>query len=318
MNALALIDRAESARTKDHNYLSILARAKIALDTATEIRVCASDIRRYENQPRKYFNPDALDRLAQSIDAGGQTMPGIIRESPGVTPYELIDGERRWRAVSSIPIQRRPLYKALLVIADDDVVQFLISGIANFNREGHTSIETLETIDRLLGFNFPMEEIATVLGISCVWAYQIHGLKKLVPAVLALLDPTLPKKKQLPLTAAIQISKIDESLQAEIADRVVNRDISLASLRTEVVSIASAAGMPVRVREINPWKKLESASTKTVVLNRKAEDLKSLVSDPNLKRHLATRPTEVRRLINQIRRTRDTVLACEEILTEML
>lgn len=317
MTNLALVDTGGPNEIGPHDYLSILARAKIALDTATEIRVDVADVRRFENQPRKYFNTEGIVRLAQSIGAGGQTMPGIIRENPGATRYELIDGERRWRAVSSLPPEGRPLYKALLVVADDDVVQFLISGVANFNREGHTSIETLETIDRLLGFNFPMEEIAAVLGISTVWAYQMHGLKKLVPEVLDLLNPELPKKKQLPLTAAIQISKMDESLQAPLAQRVINRDVSLANLRTEVVRIASVAGMPVRVREIDPRKKLSSVLTKAGVLVRTSDDIKALVSTPDLKKHLASRPGEVRKLIALLREARDSVFACEEILNRI-
>lgn len=313
MNALTVVEtRAEVQPQYDHR--SILARAKIALENAVEIKVDVADVRPFEGQPRKYFNAERILSLATSIDAGGQTTPGIIRESPGATRYELIDGERRWRAVSSIPIERRPLYKALLVVADDDVVQFLISGVANFNREGHTALETLETIDRLRKFGFPMEEIAGVLGISTMWAYQIFGLKKLVPEVLTLLDPELPKKKQIPLTAAIHISKIDSTLQQGIADRVMNRDVSLGSLRTEVVKVAEKAGMPVRMREVDARKKLESALKKSMVISRTSEDLRILLVAPDLKKLLNSRPAEARRIASQLEAAETLLEACKKLL----
>jgi ParB/RepB/Spo0J family partition protein len=312
----ALVEDTNSEMDSDRSftYLSILGRAKSALDSAVDIVVDVSEIRRYENQPRKYFNPVGIRSLSDSIAAGGQVVAGLIRRNPAETEYELIDGERRWRAVSAIREQYRPLYKAKLIDADDDVVQFLISGVANFNREGHTVLETMETITRLLEFEFPMEEIAIILGISTVWAYQIHGLTKLTPKVLELLDPSLPKKKQLPVTAAIQISKIEGRFQLQLAERVINRDVSLARLRTEVVKVAKDAGSPIRIREVDPRKKLESLLNKAQVLERTALDLKNMVADPELKRHMKARPQEARRVSGLLKLARAAIFDCEERL----
>jgi len=307
-------DLAEAVSDRSHDYLSILGRAKAALDSATEITVDASEIRRFTGQPRTYFNPVGIKSLADSIDAGGQVIPGLIRRNPAETEYELIDGERRWRAVSSIPVTRRPLYKAKLIVADDDVIQFLISGVANFNREGHTALETMETINRLLSFNFPMEEIAVILGISVHWAYQLHGLTKLVPEVQALLNPTLPKKAQLPVTAAIQISKIEGKFQSQLAERVISRDVTLARLRNEVVKVAQKAGSPIRLREVDPRKKLQSFVNKVNVLERTAADLKNMAGDLDLKRSLKGRPHEVSSVAALLREARAAIFACEERL----
>src|SRR3989338_1383212 len=185
--------------TNEYAYLDLLARVKKALETGREISVPFSDIRPYPTQPREHFNADSIRRLSASIDAGGQTSSGMVREKPadiqyeiidtgatveprqvsGHTQHELIDGERRWRGVGLIPESRRPLYRAKLIVAEDDVVQYLISGITNFNREGHTAVETLKTIQRHIEFEFPMDEIARLLGISEHWAKQIYGLRKL-------------------------------------------------------------------------------------------------------------------------------------------
>lgn len=231
-------------------YLGLLARAKAALDAAVEVAVPADAVRRYEDQPRKHFDEDAIRRLCESIDASGQTTAGIIRHAPGTTEYELIDGERRWRAVRLIPADRRPLYRARLIAADDDVVQFLISGVANFNREGHTPLETCDTIARLVGFEFPMSEIAAILGVSEHWAYQIYGLRKLVPAVKALLDPGRSARERLPVTAAIEIAKCDPRLHQSLAERVLRREVTLVGLRAEVVRASRAAGTEIRTRRL--------------------------------------------------------------------
>lgn len=297
------------------SYLELLAKVKLALDSATEVAVNAADIRPYPNQPRTHFNADSLRRLSESIDAGGQTTSGMIRSKPGETNYELIDGERRWRAIRMIPEDRRPLYKARLIKADDDVVQYLISGIANFNREGHTPLEAMETIDRLLSFNLPMKEIAALLGISEFWANQIHGLKKLEPNVSALLDPKLPKGEQIPVSAAIQISKIDPKLQAELATKVMSKDITLGRLRGEVVRLAKAEGVNIRLRELGPHKKWESFKNKTEVVTRTASDALAIIESNDIDGIIKSNPEMANLLFTKLEEAKKTCAMIQSMIT---
>src|SRR6185436_17736691 len=67
---------------------------------------------------------EGLDKI---LEKGGRL---VLSEFAGKTGYELIDGERRWRSILLIPRPRRPLYKAKLIDAEDDVIRFLISGVA--------------------------------------------------------------------------------------------------------------------------------------------------------------------------------------------
>ena len=149
-------------------HFELLERVKAALTSASEVSVSTDNIRPFRGQPRKHFNSESIQLLSASIDTGGQITPGIILQRPGSKEYELIDGERRWRAIKLIPTPRRPLFKAKLVEADDDVLQFIISGVANFNREEHTALEVMGAIDRYLSFGFPMKVIADLLG-------HLHG-----------------------------------------------------------------------------------------------------------------------------------------------
>lgn len=315
-------------------YLGLLARVKKALETGREISVPFSDIRPYLTQPRDYFNSESIRRLSASIDAGGQTSSGMVRKNPadvryemvddgndvarrqisGHTDYELIDGERRWRSVGLIPESRRPLYRAKLIEADDDVVQYLISGITNFNREGHTPIETMKTIDRHLSFGFPMPEIANLLGISEMWARQIHGLTHLKPEFQKLLDSDLPRAEQLPLTAAVQIAKIETRLQGDLVQRVLQRDISLARLRGEVVRVAEKAGSPVRTREVEPRKQWASFGNKIEMVLRTAGDAESLIGKPDISRFANANLSESNVLLRKIAEAKATLSQIESLI----
>ncbi len=291
---------AHAENPSEYEYLGLLARTKKALDQGQEVAVPVDDIRRYPNQPRKHFPEDGIRRLADSILAGGQIVSGLIRENPAETRYELIDGERRWRAIHLISSDERPLYKAKLIDADDDVIQFLISGAANFNRAGHTSVEIMETIDRLVSFKIPMKEIAVLLGITEGWAYQMHGLKKLKPEILKLLDPSLPRAEQLPLAAAVQISKIEQPYQMGLVQRVLTRDVSVGRLRSEVVKLAEREGVPIRLREVSPLKQWESFSAKLKQIARTTGDTKSLMDRGHMGRFLRVRKPEAARLMQDV------------------
>jgi ParB family chromosome partitioning protein len=296
-------------------YLDLLARVKKALDSARDIRVSATDIRPFPNQPRKYFDEKHIRGLAESIDAGGQTTPGMIREKTGPTRYELIDGECRWRGVLRIPESRRPLYKASLIEAEDDVVQYLISGIANFNRKGHTAIETMHTIEQLVVFKLPMSEIANLLGISTLWAEQMYGLRKLVPQVQQMLDPRLPKEKQLAVLAAIQISKADPRLQFMLAERVIKKIIPLTQLRSEVVRISKEAGAEIRTRQVEPRKEFESFQNRLNILLREAGTLEAALKQGRINRFVtASAATSV--LIEKVKKAQNTLKSVENLIRQ--
>lgn len=320
----------------EYAYLDLLARVKKALETGREISVPFSDIRPYPTQPRQHFNADSIRRLSASIDAGGQTSSGMVREKPadlqyeiidsgsaveprqvsGHTRHELIDGERRWRGVGLIPESRRPLYRAKLIVAEDDVVQYLISGITNFNREGHTALETMMTIDRHIAFGFPMKEIANLLGISEGWAGQIHGLKNLKPEYQKLLDPDLPRAQQLPIMAAVQISKIEHRLQGGLVERVLNKDITLGRLRGEVVRVAQKEGSPIRTREVEPRKQWASFSNKVDMITRTAGDAEDLIGKEEVNRFVSANPRETTDLLRKIEDAKESLSQIEAAIRQ--
>ncbi len=302
----------------DFSYLGLLARAKVALESAVEVAVPADAVRRYVGQPRRYFNADAIRRLSESIAASGQTTAGIIRRNVWLTEYELIDGERRWRAVQMIGSGARPLYRARLVEADDDVVQYLISGVANFNREGHTPLETCDTIARMVGFKIPMTEIAALLGVSEYWAYQMHHLRRLVPEVKAMLDPARPQRDRLPTTAAIEISKCAERLQLELAQRVLRRDVTLSGLRAEVVATSRAGGAPVHTRGVPRGHRWGAVRRQAEVIERTARGMVVALTDEALVAFVGRRPrAEIEQVEGQLRAAGAFLASCQDRLAKL-
>ncbi len=96
-------------------------------------------------QPRKYFDPEALSELAQSIKVHGLLEPIVVRDL-GADRFEIIAGERRWRAC-----QKAGLREALVVVksvAEDDAFELAL--IENLQREDLGPVELAEGLERLV------------------------------------------------------------------------------------------------------------------------------------------------------------------------
>jgi ParB/RepB/Spo0J family partition protein len=259
-----------SSREEKGSWKVLLEKGKKALAQAVEIRVSPACIQQMPGQPRVHFNKDSIMRLAESIRSVGQVYPGIVRKV-GPNTYELLDGERRWRAITLVGIQ----YRALLVEIDDVAVPYLIAAIANFNRESHTPLEIADAIKYMYDdMEMPIDEVAKLLGIHQHWAYQMLSLRHLHPKVRDMLDPLRPKEERLGVTAAIHIAKTSQALQVDLAHRFLHKDVSLHSLRKEVVRVSKKAGVDIRLRKPEPRKLWSSIGLRTQQLKRTAHDLK--------------------------------------------
>jgi ParB family chromosome partitioning protein len=97
-------------------------------------------------QPRQHFDSDKLDELASSLREHGLLEPLVVRRRPGQDDFELIAGERRWRAA-----QRADLKQVLVVVRDVSAKDaFELALIENIQREDLDAIEFAEAMDRLV------------------------------------------------------------------------------------------------------------------------------------------------------------------------
>ncbi|MGB0720516.1 MAG: ParB/RepB/Spo0J family partition protein [Bdellovibrionales bacterium] len=116
------------------------------------------------SQPRHVFDEDALDQLADSIKQHGLLQPLLVRRaSDGVHTYEIIAGERRWRAA-----QRAQLHEVPVIVLDLDDVQALeIALIENLQREDLNPIDEAMGYQRLMNdYGHTQEKLAEALGKS--------------------------------------------------------------------------------------------------------------------------------------------------------
>src|SRR3989441_12768190 len=111
------------------------------------------------NQPRKVFEFTALDELAASIRASGVIQPIIVRRLAG--SYQLIAGERRWRAARQAGLERIPA----IVRDATDAQSIELALVENLLREDLNPIEAAQAYQKLLAeFGWTQEELAQRIG----------------------------------------------------------------------------------------------------------------------------------------------------------
>lgn len=110
-------------------------------------------------QPRKVFDPRGIEELAASLRSSGLIQPLVVRK--GAKGYELIAGERRWRAAAKAQLREVPV--VVKDVADDQMLK--LSLIENLQRESLNPIEEAEAYLRLTEeFSLSQEEVAMVVG----------------------------------------------------------------------------------------------------------------------------------------------------------
>ncbi|HEU4367883.1 MAG TPA: ParB/RepB/Spo0J family partition protein [Methylomirabilota bacterium] len=126
-------------------------------DTLVDVGV--EEIEPNPNQPRKVFSSNALDELAASIKASGVIQPVIVRrQSAG---YQLVAGERRWRAARQAGLPRIPA----IVREVTDAESLELALVENLLREDLNPMEEADAFDKLLvRFSWTQEELAQRIG----------------------------------------------------------------------------------------------------------------------------------------------------------
>jgi ParB family transcriptional regulator, chromosome partitioning protein len=151
------------------------ARERVQRVPVARVRPCAF-------QPRKDFAPESLRELADSIKEQGIVQPLIVRPQGG--NFELIAGERRWRAAQMLGLAEVPV----IVRQADDRAVLELALIENLQRENLNAIEEAQGYAQLIGqFQLTQEEAAAKVGRSRVVVANALRLLKLAPELQAYL-----------------------------------------------------------------------------------------------------------------------------------
>jgi ParB family chromosome partitioning protein len=135
-------------------------------------------------QPRRYFEEDALDQLAESISVHGVLQPLLVRPLNN-SMYEIIAGERRWRAAQKAQVHDVPV--VVQDLSDQDALEIAL--IENLQREDLTAIEEADGYQRLIDeFGHTQDALARQLGKSRSHVANMLRLLKLPAPVQNLIQ----------------------------------------------------------------------------------------------------------------------------------
>jgi ParB family chromosome partitioning protein len=135
-------------------------------------------------QPRRHWNDEALDELAASIKAQGVIQPVVVREL-GKNSYELIAGERRWRAAQRAQLAEIP---ALIKKVSEEAVPAMAL-IENIQRQDLTPLEEADALKRLIDdFDLTHQQAADAVGRSRASVSNMLRLTEMPESIKRLLD----------------------------------------------------------------------------------------------------------------------------------
>jgi ParB family transcriptional regulator, chromosome partitioning protein len=175
-------------------------------------------IQRGKYQPRRDMNPEALEELAESIKAQGVMQPVVVR-SIGNGRYELIAGERRWRATQLAGLDKIPA--VIREVTDDAAIAMAL--IENIQREDLNPIEEAMALKRLQDeFELTHHEVAIAVGKSRTTVTNLLRLIALSDEVKLLLE-----RGDLEMGHARSLLTLDDNTQREIARHIVAKGLSV-------------------------------------------------------------------------------------------
>lgn len=193
-----------------------------------ETIVKLSQIEPNRNQPRKNFNEDSLQELADSIKQFGIIQPLIVQKKDNY--YEIIAGERRWRAARIAGVKEVPVI--IKDFSEQEVMEIAI--IENIQREDLNPIEEAQAYKRLLEeYNLKQDEVAERVSKSRAAVTNSMRLLKLSEKVQEMLIDEMISSGHARALLAIE----DEEMQYNLAVKVMDEKLSVRETEKLVKSI---------------------------------------------------------------------------------
>ena len=196
------------------------------------------------NQPRREFDATALGELTQSVSRDGVLQPLLVRRT-GHNVYQIIAGERRWRAARAAGLAEVPA----IVRDDDDAKTLELSIVENIQREDLNPIELAAAFERMseeLGLSH--EEIGQRTGKDRVTVSNAIRLLQLPAAVQSQVT-----QGQLSAGHGRALLKLgDDTRIKEVAQRAITEGWSVRQMEKFTTEAAEAAGKPPRTPKETP------------------------------------------------------------------
>lgn len=205
------------SRVTPENHISMKSDRALVEDAQLK-KLPLSIIIQGKYQPRKDMNNKALQELAESIRSQGIIQPIVVRAIDNER-YEIIAGERRWRAAQLAGLKEIPV-----IIRDiPDNAAIAMALIENIQRENLNAIEEATALHRLSQeFSLTHQEIATVIGKSRTTVSNLLRLLTLSTNIKQMVE-----KGDLEMGHARALLSLDEIHQAKVANQIVLKAMSV-------------------------------------------------------------------------------------------
>lgn len=251
----------EKANHSDHNSSN---QKKTDEKSSGETLVNITKVEPNREQPRKNFDEDALEELAESIKQFGLLQPILVQDRK--TYYEIIAGERRWRAAKKAGLKEVPVI--IKDLSEQEIVE--ISLIENIQRENLNPIEEAQAYKRLLTeFNLKQDEVAERVAKSRTAVTNSMRLLKLCDNVQQMIIDDMISTGH----ARALITIEDPEQQYAIAQQIFDEKLSVRDVEK-------------LVKNLNKPVKLKKAIATDKSLEAVYQDI-----EENLKQKLSTKVT---------------------------
>ena len=204
---------------------ALVSTAQEAQSQNTIVELPIEHIRPGKYQPRVHFDQEKLQELAASIKSQGLVQPVVVRQI-GAQSYELIAGERRWRAAQLAEL--RQISAIVRVVPDQASIAMAL--IENIQREDLSPIEEAQALKRLIDeFDLTHQLAADAVGRSRVAVSNLLRLLELSPGVRVLLD-----QGKLDMGHARALLSLDPVKQVMLAHKIVAEQWTVRQTEMEV------------------------------------------------------------------------------------
>ena len=213
-------------------------------DAKNEVMVNINKVEPNKEQPRKNFDEDALLELSESIKQFGVLQPLLVVDRKDY--YEIIAGERRWRAAKMAGLKKVPVI--IKDLTEQEIVE--ISLIENIQRENLNPIEEAIAYKRLLNeFNLKQDEVAERVSKSRTAVTNSMRLLKLCDKVQQMVIDDMISTGH----ARALLGITDEEKQYTLAQKIFDEKISVRDTEKLVKKMQKQKNSPAK--EVNPEKK---------------------------------------------------------------
>ena len=210
-------------------------------------------------QPREHFDEETLQELADSIATQGVVQPIVVRkrtQAGGQDRYEIVAGERRWRASQRAGLSQVPA----VIKTFDDQTAAAVSLIENIQRENLNPLEESTALKRLIDeFEMTHQQVADTVARSRVSVSNLLRLQDLNPDV-----KTLLAMRDIEMGHARALLAIDGMEQSIVAKDVARKDLSVRETEALIRKICAPAKKSKTIRKDPDIAKLEERLTESL------------------------------------------------------